>query len=336
VKKKVILSKLQRIFKKHNLSNIHSRICADYLLKAELINAQSHGLARLKMYCDRLKKGLINSKPKIKTKRISSSISHINADNSIGFVAADIGIKVAIKNAKKTGIGLVAIKKSGHYGLSSFYAEQAVKKNLIVFCFTNAPPALAPHGAKKSLFGTNPICFGSPTGNTPFIFDSSASMINRGKIRRAKKLGLKIPFGVALNKKGKITTNAKQALQGTQLPIAGFKGSGLAWMVDILSGVLTGSSHGGKTKDPFDDFSGPQNVGHLFITINPNVFSGNSFLKEMKKNIKLVKKLPKAKGFSSIMYPGERKNKIYKKNINKDISIPSKILKEMEGLDANK
>ena len=336
MKKKVILSKLQRIFKKHSLSNSHSRICADYLLKAELINAQSHGLARLKMYCDRLKKGLINSKPKIKIKRISSSISHINADNSIGFVAADIGIKVAIKNAKKTGIGLVAIKKSGHYGLSSFYAEQAVKKNLIVFCFTNAPPALAPHGAKKSLFGTNPICFGAPTGNTPFIFDSSASMINRGKIRRAEKLGLKIPFGVALNKKGKITTDAKQALQGTQLPIAGFKGSGLAWMVDILSGVLTGSSHGGKTKDPFDDFSGPQNVGHLFITINPNVFSGNSFLKEMKKNIKLVKKLPKAKGFSSIMYPGERKNKIYKKNINKDISIPSKILKEMEDLDANK
>ena len=335
MKKKVILSKLQRIFKKHNLPNSHSRICADYLLKAELINAQSHGLARLKMYCDRLKKGLINSKPKIKIKKISSSISHINADNSVGFVAADIGIKVAIKNAKKTGIGLVAIKKSGHYGLSSFYAEQAVKKNLIVFCFTNAPPALAPHGAKKSLFGTNPICFVAPTGNTPFIFDSSASMINRGKIRRAEKLGLKIPYGVALNKKGKITTDAKQALQGTQLPISGFKGSGLAWMVDILSGVLSGSSHGGKTKDPFDDFSGPQNVGHLFITINPNVFSGNSFLKEIKKNIKLVKKLPKAKGFSSIMYPGERKNKIYKKNINKDISIPSRILKEMEDLDAN-
>ncbi len=335
MKKKELALKLKQIFKKHKLSDNHSKICTDYLIKAELINAQSHGLARLKMYCDRLKKGLINPKAKIKIKRVSSSISHINANNCIGFVAADLGIKIAIKNAKKTGIGLVAIKKSGHYGLSSFYAEQAVKKNLLVFCFTNAPPALAPHGAKKSLFGTNPICFGAPTGKAPFIFDSSASMINRGKIRRAEKLGLKIPFGIALNKKGKITTNAKQALLGTQLPIAGFKGSGLAWMVDILSGVLTGSGHGGKVKDPFDDFTGPQNVGHLFLTINPNVFSGNSFLKEMKKNIKLVKKLPKAKGFSSIMYPGERKNKIYKKNINKDISIPSKILEEMEDLDAN-
>ena len=102
------------------------------------------------MYCDRIRKKVINAKPKIKIKRISRSISHIDADNSIGFIAADIGIKEAIKNAKKTGIGLVAVKKSGHYGLSSFYAEQAVKNNLLVFCFTNAPAAIAPYGAKKS------------------------------------------------------------------------------------------------------------------------------------------------------------------------------------------
>jgi len=334
VKKNLLRSKLIQIFSKHRLTKKHSEICTDYLIKAELVEAKSHGLARLKMYCDRIKKGVINPKPKIKIKRISSSISYVNADNSIGFVAANIGITQAIKNAKKTGIGLVAVKKSGHYGLSSFYAEQAVKENLMVFCFTNAPPALAPHGAKKSLFGTNPICFGVPTGKTPFILDASTSMINRGKIRRADKLGEKIPYGVAMNKLGKITTDAKEALLGTQLPIAGFKGSGLAWMVDILSGVLTGSSHGGKTKDPFDDFTGPQNMGHLFITINPRVFIGKNFMKEMQKNIKLVKRLPKAKGFSSILYPGERKNKTYKKNLNRDISIPAKILEEMDELNA--
>ena len=332
MKKNILRSKLKQIFSKHKLSKKHSEICANYLIKAELVDAKSHGLARLKMYCDRIKKGLINPQPKIKIKNISSSVSYVNADNSIGFVSADIGINQAIKNAKKTGIGLVAIKKSGHYGLSSFYAEQAVKKNLIVFCFTNAPPALAPYGAKKSLFGTNPICFGVPTGKVPFILDASTSMINRGKIRRADKLGEKIPFGVALDRKGKITTNAKEALLGSQLPISGFKGSGLAWMVDILSGVLTGSSHGGKTKDPFDDFSGPQNMGHLFITINPKLFIGKNFLTEMKKNINRIKQLPKAKGFSSILYPGERKSKVYKKNLKKDIKIPSIILKELPGL----
>jgi len=334
VKKNILRSKLKEIFIKHKLSKKHSEICVDYLIKAELVDAPSHGLARLKMYCDRIKKKLINPRPKINIKKISASVSHVDADDSIGFVAADIGVKQAIYNAKKTGIGLVAVKKSSHYGLSSFYAEQAVKKNLMVFCFTNAPPALAPYGSKKPLFGTNPICFGVPTGKAPFILDASTSIINRGKIRRASKLGLKIPYGVALDKNGIITTDPKKALKGTQLPIAGYKGSGLAWMVDILSGVLTGSSHGGKTKDPFDDFTGPQNMGHLFMVINPKLFIGKNFLKEMKKNIALVKKLPKAKGFSSILYPGEKKNKTYKKNLNKDIRIPSKILKEINELNA--
>ena len=335
LKTSILKKEIIYIFKKFGLSNSHASISANALINAELVGAYGHGLSRLKMYCDRIKKKVINPKPKIKIKKISQSISHIDANNSIGFVAADIAIKTAIKNAKKTGIGMVAVKNSGHYGLSGYYAEQAVKKNLVTMIYTNAPPAVAPHGALKSLFGTNPICFGTPTGSKiPFILDTSISMINRGKIRVAARNNQKIPEGVALDKFGRPTTDAKKALKGVQLPIAGFRGSGLAWMVDILSGVLTGSSHGGKTKDPFDDFTGPQNVGHLFITINPKIFVGNNFMKEIKKNIKRVKKLPKAKGFNSILYPGERKNKTYKKNLKKDISIPEKILKEMSKLDA--
>ena len=228
--KKIIIE----IFRKHKLSTNHSKICADAIINAELVGAPTHGLARLKMYCERIRHKLINPKPKIKIKNISQSIAHINADDSIGFVAADIAIKKAIENAKKSGIGLVAVKNSGHYGMSGYYAEQAVKKNMIALVFTNAPPAIAPHGAIKSLFGTNPICFGSPTGsNAPFILDTSVSMINRGKIRVASRTNSKIPEGVALDKFGKPTTNAIKALEGVQLPIAGFRGSGLAWMVDI-------------------------------------------------------------------------------------------------------
>ena len=201
----------------------------------------------------------------------------MDADNSIGFVAADIAIKKAIQNAKKTGVGIVAVKKSGHYGLSGYYAEQAVARNLITMIYTNAPPAVAPHGAIKSLFGTNPICFGTPSGTKiPFILDTSISMINRGKIRVAARNNKKIPLGVALDKFGKPTTNALDALKGVQLPIAGYRGSGLAWMVDILSGVFTGGNHAGRVKDPFDDFSGPQNIGpvsytHLTLPTTPYV-----------------------------------------------------------------
>lgn len=323
-----------KIFINFKLSRKHSIVCANAIMNAELVGAPSHGLSRLKMYCERISKKVINPRPKITVKNISKSISIIDADNSIGFVAADEAIKKTIQNAKKTGIGLVAVKNSGHYGLSGYYVEQAVKKNLITFAFTNAPPAIAPFGGKKSVFGTNPICFGTQTNSkVPFILDTSMSMINRGKIRIAEKLGKKIPYGVALNKFGKPTTNAKEALAGVQLPIAGFRGSGLAWMVDILTGVFVGSNHGGKVKDPFDDFSGPQNIGHLFLAFKDNLFV-KDYKKEIKKNIKRIKKIPNLKG-QKIFYPGEQKFLRTKTNSKKSIKIPKNIKKDLDILLAN-
>ena len=330
MKNKELKKEIIKIFKKFGLSENHASISTDALINAELVGAYGHGLSRLKMYCDRIKKRLINSRPKIKIKRISQSISLVDANNSIGFVAADIAIKQAIKNAKKTGIGMVAVKNSGHYGLSGYYAEQAIKKNLITMIYTNAPPAVAPHGSLKSLFGTNPICFGTPTGSkVPFILDTSISMINRGKIRFADKNNQKIPSGVALDKFGKPTTNAKKALQGVQLPIANFKGSGLAWMVDILSGVLTGGNHAGRVKDPFDDFTGPQNIGHLFITFKTNLFV-NNYNKRIKDNINKIKRLPKIKGVKEIVYPGQNKYKRFIMNSKKEIKISKIIKKDLE------
>ena len=116
-----------KILKKNGLNTNHATISSKALINAELVGAHSHGLSRLKMYCDRIQKKVINPKPKIKIKKISQSISQIDANNSIGFVAADIGIKQAIKNAKKTGIGLVGIKNSGHYGLSLIHISEPTR-----------------------------------------------------------------------------------------------------------------------------------------------------------------------------------------------------------------
>ena len=322
---------ISNIFLKHGLIKNHANICADALVNAELVGAPSHGVSRLKMYCDRINKKVINPKPKIKIKNISKSISVVDADNSIGFVAAEIGIKKTIENAKKTGFGLVGIKNSGHYGLSGYYVEKAVKKDLLTFAFTNAPPAIAPHGGKKTIFGTNPICFGSPTNNNiPFILDTSMSVINRGKIRVAAKLNKSIPKGVALDKFGNQTTNAKEALSGVQLPIGGFRGSGLAWMVDILTGVFVGSAHSGKVRDPFDDFGGPQNIGHLFMAFKNNLFVKN-YKQQIEVNINRIKNIPKIKG-EKIYYPGERK--FFRKKINskRTIKFPSSIKKDLDNL----
>ena len=323
---------IKKIFIKHKLSNEHANVCTNAIINAELVGASSHGVSRVKMYCDRIKKKLINPQPKIKFKKISNSIFHVDANNGMGFISADKAIKKAIYCAKKTGFSLVGIKNSSHYGLSGYYAEQAVKKNLIALCFTNAPPAIAPFGSRKAFFGTNPVCFGAPSGSkVPFIFDASVSKINRGKIRYAAKINKKIPLGSALDKKGQPTTDPNKALQGVQLPISGFVGSGLAWIVDILSGVITGSNHAGKVKDPFDDFSGPQNVGHLFIVLKPNLFV-KDYNKRIKENIRLVKKLPKIKGTSDILYPGQNKFQRYKKNMKKNIKIPKTILDDLKNL----
>ena len=323
---------IKKIFIKHKLSNEHANVCTNAIINAELVGASSHGVSRVKMYCDRIKKKLINPQPKIKFKKISNSIFHVDANNGMGFISADKAIKKAIYCAKKTGFSLVGIKNSSHYGLSGYYADQAVKKNLIALCFTNAPPAIAPFGSRKAFFGTNPVCFGAPSGSkVPFIFDASVSKINRGKIRYAAKINKKIPLGFALDKKGQPTTDPNKALQGVQLPISGFVGSGLAWIVDILSGVITGGNHAGKVKDPFDDFSGPQNVGHLFIVFKPNLFV-KDYKKRIKENIKLVKKLPKIKGTSDILYPGQNKFQRYKKNMKKNIQIPKAILDDLKNL----
>ena len=107
-------------------------------------------------------------------------------------------------------------------------------------------------------------------------------------------------------------------MNGVQLPIGGFRGSGLAWMVDILSGVLTGSNHGGKVKDPFDDFTGPQNVGHLFITFKKDLFQKN-FNERIINNIKTIQKLPKANGIKKILYPGQNKYFRFKKILKKKL-----------------
>ena len=132
-----------------------------------------------------------------------------------------------------------------------------------------------------------------------------------------------------MDKFGNPTTDAKKALKGVQLPIASFRGSGFAWMVDILSGVLTGGNHGGKVKDPFDDFTGPQNIGHLFIVMKSNIFV-NNYKQRIKENIKIVKKLPKINGIKKILYPGQNKFKRYIKNSNKEILITKDVKKDLD------
>ena len=215
MKTPVLKKKIIKIFRKYDLSKDHALISANALINAELVGAYGHGLSRLKMYCDRISKKVINPKPKIKIKKISQSISHIDANNSIGFVAADLGIKTAIKHAQKTGIGMVAVKNSGHYGLSGYYAEQAVKKNLISNDLYKCSTSCSTSWCFKNFVWDKPCLL----WNTNWIQSSfyfryiNLNVINRGKIRVAARNNQKIPEGVALDKFGKPTTRCKKSFR---------------------------------------------------------------------------------------------------------------------------
>ena len=259
----------------HNqTSKENAKDVADALISAEIDGQTGHGLSRLPSYIEQLSSGKVdgNVNPTIVSSK--GSVIRIDAKHGFAFPALSLAINELTNATKKYGIAAVSVSNSHHFGQAGRYVECLADSGLIGLMFGNTPKAIPPWGGTQALFGTNPICFGSPTGSKiPFILDSSVSVINRGKIRRAAKLGLKIPFDVALDKNGKPTNDPKKAIEGVQLPIAGFRGSGLAWMVDILSGVFTGGNHSGKVRDPFDDFSGPQEIGHLFITIKPNLFA---------------------------------------------------------------
>lgn len=328
-----LLTYVEKIFVGHNLSKAHAKISAKYLVDADFSGVNTHGLARVSMYCMRIKNKLINPKPKIKIKKISPSIFHMDADNSVGMVAADAAVDLLIQNTKKNGIVLVGVKNSGHYGMSGLFAEKAAKKGLVIWCYTNAPPFIPPHGTIKPLFGTNPICFACPTEKIgkPFVLDMSTSSTNRGKLQYALKVGKQLEPGMAFDKDGNPTIDPTKALNGGMIaPMSTYKGSGLAWMIDIISGVMTGANHSGKVKDPYNDLTGPQNVGHMFLAFRADVFLGKNYKKRIKENISIIKKLPKKKGVDNIYYPGENKKNIKDKNIKTGIIVDAKILEELD------
>ena len=307
-KKKIILNFTINIFKKLNLSRSNANLVAKHLLRADERGVWSHGIVRLPIYTERLEKKVANPRPKLRFKKISNSIYHLFGDNGLGFIIAQNGIEKCVKLAHQNGIGLVAIKNSNHFGMSANYLEYAAKKNCVAWVFTNASKALPPHGAMAAFFGTSPFGFACPTKNKnkPFVLDMASSSVARGKLRFAAQKGIKIPYGHALDKFGKPTNDGLKAFNGIMLPFGGMKGAGLSWMMDIVGGIFTGANHSGNVKNAINDFSGPANVGHLMICLKTNLFQSHStFLEKIEYGIKKVKKLKKARGFKSILHPGE-------------------------------
>lgn len=284
-----------------------ARIIARCLVRADLRGVDTHGITRLPGYLDRLQRGLINPHPALQPKAVTAAVAQLDGENGFGFVVATRAMAVAMEIAGRTGIGLVSAKRSTHFGMAANYLLQAVERGFIALVFTNASPAMPPWGGRSALLGTSPFAAGAPGGaNGPFILDMAPSVAARGKIRKALRLGQPIPADYALDKDGRTTTDPARALEGVVLPIGGPKGSGLSMLMDILGGVISGAAFGGNVGDQYKVFDRPQNVGHFFLAMKPDLFMGlEEYRSRMDELLARIRSAPRAEGFDEILVPGE-------------------------------
>lgn len=249
-----------------------ARLVAESLVGAELCGLDSHGLSRLGIYVKRLKLGLINPSADLLTISETESTLVLDAQCGFGHPATAEAIDIATRKARVTGLCAVAIRNSTHFGRAAFFAERAAHNGCIAIVSTNSAARMAPWGGKEAVFGTNPLAVGVPCEPEPLILDMSTSVVALGKIIMAEKSGEPIPEGWALDRDGRPTTDAKLALEGTLLPMGGPKGSGLALMLDILSGVLSGARFGKSVGSLYRDFTKPEGCGHFAIVLDVAAF----------------------------------------------------------------
>lgn len=320
------------IFEKIGLENKDAQFFSDTLVQANLEGIDSHGISKLPIYYKRILEGRIKAKPSIKINRTAPGIILVDGDNGPGPVVAKHAIDAAMEIVTETGVVSVGVNRSNHFGTASTYCRLACEKNLISIVCTNAPPGIAPWGAKKPYFGTNPIAFGFPNGTDhPVIIDMSSSVIARGKIRLAANNEEKIQEGWAIDTDGKMTTDANEALKGAILPIGGPKGSALALAIEILSGVITGAGFGEHVKSFNNDEHGEANVGHFFILLDIQRFMNiETYEVLMNQMLGEIKDLPKGKDVQEILIPGDRRANEVKKRMMNGIYISASVLKELK------
>jgi LDH2 family malate/lactate/ureidoglycolate dehydrogenase len=277
---------------------------ADCLIAADLRGVDTHGINRLPSYMTRARKGLTDPRAKPVVTEITPVVAQVDGKNAFGAVPSKMGMAKAIEMASTFGIGMVSIKHSNHFGMSAWLCQQAIDANMLSLVFTNSSPALPAWGGRSKLLGVSPIACGAP-GEHPFILDMAPSVAARGKIYKAKRRGEKIPWDWALDAQGRFTDDPGAALEGVMLPMGGPKGSALAVMMDVFSGVLSGSAFAGHVTGPYD-FSKPADVGHFLVAIKPDLFvSAADFRARLEYLYQRVVGSEKMAGVDRVFFPGE-------------------------------
>lgn len=296
---------VKSVLEKNEVPSGHASTVADCLVAADLRGVDTHGINRIPSYLARIRQGVLDAKAEPELKEITPVVAQVDGKNAFGFVSTKLGMAKAIEMARIYGIGMVSIKHSNHFGMSAWVVQQAIDAGMMSLVFTNSSPALPVWGGRSKLMGVSPIACGAPGNEHPFILDMAPSVAARGKIYKAKRRGEKIPTDWALDSEGRQTDDPSAALEGVMLPMGGPKGSALAIMMDVFSGVLSGSAFAGHVTNPYDP-SRPADVGHFLLAIKPDLFlSTEEFKERMEYLYRRVVESDKMAGVDRIYMPGE-------------------------------
>ncbi|HYT55566.1 MAG TPA: Ldh family oxidoreductase [Verrucomicrobiae bacterium] len=324
---------VSRSFEKLGVTSGDAEIAAKVLVAADLRGVDTHGVIRFSAqawYVKWLTEGSMTARPNIRVISESSSTALIDGDRGMGMVIGHRAMEIAIRKAKESGIGMVGVRNSRHYGMSAYYAMLALPHDMIGIAMTNASRQVVPTFGREARFGTNPMCYAVPAEQElPFVLDMATTTAAAGKLELAARQGKSIPAGWALNEQAEATLDPRMAQKARRLlPLGGsreggsHKGYGLAILVEILCGVLTGTMTAlNANQDP---------RGHFFGAIRVDTFRPvTEFKKDMDRLIRELKSTPPTAGQERVYVAGQIEFETAEERAERGIPLLSSVLKAL-------
>ena len=292
----------------------------------------SHGVARTIVYAGRLRDGHMNGRPRPKIEKQHGAVALVDGDQGPGQVAGVFATDLSVELAREHGAGVVVVHRSSHYGAAGYYAIRAAEAGMVGLSTTNSEPFVIPYGGIGHALGTNPIAIAAPTPDGIFDTDMATSQVAVNKIFNARDEGRTIPEGWGVDEQGRPTTDPNEVYAA--VPLGGYKGYALAVLVEVLSGVLSGSGVGHGIGRLYED-AAPQDVGHFHLAIDVDLLAGRERAAELLgRLLGDLKAIPPAPGHDEVLVPGEPEQRAQAERERDGIPLPPTLWTALHELSA--